>query len=174
MNNVNIGETDKREKTIDVLSLVRTRNGEFVGACALDFDGAGMVYSLDSVRDADGRKAVSNQWPYFESKASKKALVEKEEVPVRSCFGGMGKFRSFHLCISSLGLSNSCFCAIYLPVQYYIFILSQPLQLQVTGEIPYILYTFHYTIYFTYSQTLKSCRFVFTNYIYHLILIFVL
>ena len=89
-----------------MLSLARTRNGEFLGACALDFYGVGTVHGLDSARDADGRKAASDQWPYFGSKASRKALIAKEEVPMRSCFGGMGKYLSSHLHFPDLSSSH--------------------------------------------------------------------
>ena len=83
-----------------MLSLARTRNGDFLGACALDFDGAGTVRGLYSTSDADGRKATSAHWPYFESRASKKALMARKEVPVHSCFGGMGRFPASRLCVS--------------------------------------------------------------------------
>ena len=79
------------KKTIDVLSLARTRSGDFSGACALDFYDAGQVRGLDATRDADGGGALSRKWPFFGSKASKKALIAKDDIPVRSCFGGMCK-----------------------------------------------------------------------------------
>ncbi|KAL8712055.1 MAG: hypothetical protein Q9225_007020 [Loekoesia sp. 1 TL-2023] len=91
-------------KAPDVMTLLNTRNGKYAAACALDFlnppwnwvdaktrgfHPPGM-YDDFATRDINGKILGSHLYPYFSSKPSKKAIMSGRDVPVQSCWNGIG------------------------------------------------------------------------------------
>ena len=90
----------------DVMTLLRTRNGQYAAACALDFLNPpgnwvdartrGLnppgIYDDFAVRDSSGNALGSHLYPYFVSSSSKAALMSGHNVPVQSCWNGLVAF----------------------------------------------------------------------------------
>lgn len=81
---------NKFEQTKDVVNLLETRNGDFATVCALDFSRIGMIYDTFALRDAEGQELLTQEWPYFRSRTSRKALLYNKPIPVQSCWNGLG------------------------------------------------------------------------------------
>ncbi|EFX01642.1 polysaccharide export protein [Grosmannia clavigera kw1407] len=75
--------------TADVYTLLSTRGGNYAAACSLDFSSPPNFYDTFALRDSDGHGALTQTWPYFRSRASRKALIESQPVPVTSCWNGI-------------------------------------------------------------------------------------
>jgi len=89
----------------DALALLATRAGAYAAACALDFRFAGEFYDTFALRDADGRPAASQRWPFFGAGRSRRALgVGDSVVPVRACWNGMVAFDAAPFVRASLPL----------------------------------------------------------------------
>ncbi|PBK85662.1 capsular associated protein [Armillaria gallica] len=74
-----------------IVRLIRTKDGDYDLACALDFDGVGL-YDIWVVRDACGRTA-KEIWPYFSSDSrAVKSLRKGEPIEVASCWNGVAVF----------------------------------------------------------------------------------
>ncbi|KAL8651517.1 MAG: hypothetical protein Q9226_004672 [Calogaya cf. arnoldii] len=92
-------------KPHDVLTLLNTRGGKYGSACALDFlnppwnivdaKARGFhppgIYDDFATRDSNGKIIGSHLYPYFSSKASRKAIMAGDDVPVQSCWNGIGR-----------------------------------------------------------------------------------
>ncbi|KAI9877771.1 MAG: hypothetical protein M1830_000498 [Pleopsidium flavum] len=79
-------------KTEDVVNLLLTRDGDYAAACSLDFSKPPAYYDTFALRDSEGHEAVNPIFPYFRSRASRKAIMAHEPVPVQSCWNGMVVF----------------------------------------------------------------------------------
>lgn len=73
------------------MTLLRTRNGDYAAACSLDFSKPPQYYDTFALRDSEGHEPVTVIYPYFRSRASRKAIMANEAVPVQSCWNGMGE-----------------------------------------------------------------------------------
>lgn len=73
------------------MNLLRTRDGDYAAACSLDFSKPPRYYDTFALRDSEGHEPVTLTYPYFRSRASRKAIMAHEPVPVQSCWNGMGK-----------------------------------------------------------------------------------
>jgi hypothetical protein len=69
--------------------LLGTRDGDYAAACALDFSKPPAFYDTFALRDLEGHEAVMQEWPYFRSRASRKALKYGHPTPVTSCWNGI-------------------------------------------------------------------------------------
>ena len=99
----------------DVWKLLATRNGSYGAACALDFKTAPYFYvrkedhfiiastrrmtgiltskqDTFAMRDSEGQEPLTLSWPFFRSRASRRALKANTPVPVTSCWNGMAVF----------------------------------------------------------------------------------
>ena len=83
-------------QTADVVNLLNTRDGDYAAACSLDFSKPPHFYDTFALRDAEGRRAISQTFPYFESQHSRRALLDGLPVPVQSCWNGMGQWSIHH------------------------------------------------------------------------------
>ncbi|KAI9770184.1 MAG: hypothetical protein M1839_003250 [Geoglossum umbratile] len=81
-----------RVQTEDILNLLDTRGGEYAAACSLDFSKPPKFYDTFALRDSSGREAASQTYPYFSSRASRNAISAGREVPVQSCWNGIGVY----------------------------------------------------------------------------------
>lgn len=79
----------------DVLELLRTRDGRYAAACALDFETPPALYDTFALRDSDGYEPLTQIWPYFRSAASRNAIITNQPVPVQSCWNGMVAMPAF-------------------------------------------------------------------------------
>ncbi|KAL8765603.1 MAG: hypothetical protein Q9209_007385 [Squamulea sp. 1 TL-2023] len=79
-------------ETQDVITLLRTRDGNYAAACSLDFSKPPHYYDTFALRDSDGAEAVTSTYPYFRSSASRNALISGQPVPVQSCWNGIVAF----------------------------------------------------------------------------------
>lgn len=75
----------------DVRRLLATKNGEFAAACSLDFSKPPSFYDTFALRDSEGHAALTQTWPYFRGRESRRAVKLARPVPVKSCWNGMGK-----------------------------------------------------------------------------------
>lgn len=75
----------------DVMDLLRTRQGNYSAACAMDFQKHNKFYDTFALRDSRGREAASQRFPFFGKGTSRNAFLEQKPVPVKSCWNGMGK-----------------------------------------------------------------------------------
>ncbi|KAI4237821.1 MAG: hypothetical protein L6R40_005846 [Gallowayella cf. fulva] len=88
----------------DLWTLLNTQDGKYAAACALDFlnppwnhveaqvrghHPPGM-YDDFATRDSAGNVLGSHLFPYFSSALSKKAVISGHDVPVQSCWNGLG------------------------------------------------------------------------------------
>lgn len=80
--------------TQDVRNLLATNKGDYAAACSLDFSKPPSFYDTFALRDIEGGDAIMPVWPYFRAKGSRQALLANEDVPVRSCWNGMGALLS--------------------------------------------------------------------------------
>lgn len=78
--------------TDDVLTLFSTNSGSYAAACSLDFSKPSLYYDTFALRDSSGAEPITQTWPYFQSSASRDALMRHAPVPVRSCWNGMVAF----------------------------------------------------------------------------------
>ncbi|KAG8529677.1 uncharacterized protein KY384_005158 [Bacidia gigantensis] len=78
--------------TADVASLLATRDGDYAAACSLDFAKPPYYYDTFALRDTQGHEAASSTFPFFRSRASRKAILAHEPIPVRSCWNGIVAF----------------------------------------------------------------------------------
>jgi len=74
---------------MDIKKLLSTRGGDYAAACGLDFSKPPAFYDTFALRDAEGHEAMMQNWPYFRSKVSRRAMIYGEAVPVRSCWNGV-------------------------------------------------------------------------------------
>lgn len=81
----------KQKQNEDFFELFATNNGEYAAACALDFAHPPLFYDTFALRDSEGHEAVMQTWPYFRGRQSREALQRGEDVPVASCWNGMGQ-----------------------------------------------------------------------------------
>ncbi|EKG11785.1 hypothetical protein MPH_11281 [Macrophomina phaseolina MS6] len=74
----------------DILSLLRTNNGHYATACALDFRHAPRLYDTFATRDFHTHAPLSTAFPFFLSPVSRHALLRgaPSGVPVTSCWNG--------------------------------------------------------------------------------------
>ncbi|KAL2888562.1 glycosyltransferase family 69 protein [Ceratocystis lukuohia] len=74
----------------DALRLLDTNEGVFAAACSLDFSKPPQYYDTFALRDSDGKAHLMPTWPYFQSAASRNAMLLNEAaVPVKSCWNGI-------------------------------------------------------------------------------------
>lgn len=73
-----------------LLKLLRTENGEYDQACAIDYFWLG-IYDTWIVRDRNAKK-VRPLWPYFALREDKRTVRQRGIVPVNSCWNGMTAF----------------------------------------------------------------------------------
>ena len=78
--------------TADVMTLLKTRGGHFAAACAVDFQAYPYYYDTFALRDINGDKAVSDQWPWFRSADARADVKAGRSVRVQSCWNGMIAF----------------------------------------------------------------------------------
>ncbi|EPE08227.1 polysaccharide export protein [Ophiostoma piceae UAMH 11346] len=78
--------------TADVMTLLKTRGGHFAAACAMDFKAYPYYYDTFALRDINGDKAVSDQWPWFRSADARTDVKAGRSVRVQSCWNGMIAF----------------------------------------------------------------------------------
>ena len=78
-------------RTDDALRLLGTNGGEYAAACAMDYKAPPGFYDTFALRDARGEEHVMGTWPYFRARESREAVVGLRDVPVKSCWNGMGK-----------------------------------------------------------------------------------
>ncbi|KAI9836737.1 MAG: hypothetical protein M1837_003250 [Sclerophora amabilis] len=78
--------------TADVMALLHTRDGSYAAACSLDYSKPPHFYDTFALRDSNGNAAFSEVYPYFSSRASRKALAYRAPVPVESCWNGIAVF----------------------------------------------------------------------------------
>lgn len=83
---------DRYYQTEDVTELLATRDGDYAAACSLDFAKPPYYYDTFALRDSDGSEAVTSTFPYFRSKASRRAMILGQPVPVQSCWNGIVAF----------------------------------------------------------------------------------
>jgi hypothetical protein len=74
--------------------LLATRDEEWDAVCSLDFMSSTSYYDTFALRDSDGRKAITQTWPFFNSPASRNALRNNDPVPVSSCWNGITAFKA--------------------------------------------------------------------------------
>lgn len=75
--------------TPDLISLLlATREGDYAAACSLDYAHPPHYYDTFALRDAAFAPTTSSLFPYFGSGASRRAMLRREPVPVRSCWNG--------------------------------------------------------------------------------------
>ena len=91
------------------MTLLNTRKGDYAAACGLDFlnppwnwvdrksrgNHPPGMYDDFATRDSNGGTLGSHLYPYFSSRLSKKAIMAGREVPVQSCWNGMGILCNF-------------------------------------------------------------------------------
>ncbi|KAL1837155.1 hypothetical protein VTJ49DRAFT_4201 [Mycothermus thermophilus] len=73
----------------DIITLLKTNDGRYAAACALDFSQPPYFYDTFALRDSDGHEHATLTWPYFRSPKSRKAMINAAPVPVASCWNGM-------------------------------------------------------------------------------------
>ncbi|KAF3940550.1 hypothetical protein ABW19_dt0208000 [Dactylella cylindrospora] len=76
----------------DVISLLKTREGNYTAACSIDFNKQQYYYDTFALRDIYGREAASQRFPFFAGGESRAAMMKGEPVPVKSCWNGMVSF----------------------------------------------------------------------------------
>lgn len=75
--------------SMDVRNLLSTRNGEYAAACSLDFKTPPEFYDTFALRDSEGQDYLMQTWPFFRSRASRRAMKANTAVPVASCWNGI-------------------------------------------------------------------------------------
>ena len=87
-----------------MINLLNTRNGKYAAVCALDFlnppwnrgdvKTRGLhppgMYDDFATRDLNGGVLGSHLYPYFSSRHSRTAIMSGHNVPVHSCWNGIG------------------------------------------------------------------------------------
>lgn len=74
----------------DALNLLRTNEGRYDQACAMDFIGNGF-YDTWVTRDSEG-DTLKRQWPYFKRVQDVEAMREGRPFEVNSCWNGITAF----------------------------------------------------------------------------------
>lgn len=82
--------TDDHAQTTDFMTLLNTRQGQYAAVCSLDFKSPPRYYDTFALRDSNGKAAFSQHYPLLSSRASLRAFVSKDPVPVKSCWNGIG------------------------------------------------------------------------------------
>ncbi|GAB1193730.1 hypothetical protein APSETT444_002958 [Aspergillus pseudonomiae] len=77
--------------THDIHKLLSTRGGNYAATCSLDFSKPPNFYDTFALRDAEGHDILMQSWPYFRSRASRRAMKDSQPVPVTSCWNGVGQ-----------------------------------------------------------------------------------
>lgn len=73
--------------------LMDTNGGKYAAACSLDFAKPPNYYDTFALRDSEGQSHAMQTWPYLKSYASRSAIIHnKDAVPVKSCWNGMGEY----------------------------------------------------------------------------------
>ncbi|KAB8265402.1 cryptococcal mannosyltransferase 1-domain-containing protein [Aspergillus pseudonomiae] len=75
--------------THDIHKLLSTRGGNYAATCSLDFSKPPNFYDTFALRDAEGHDMLMQSWPYFRSRASRRAMKDSQPVPVTSCWNGV-------------------------------------------------------------------------------------
>ena len=75
--------------SMDVRSLLSTRDGEYAAACSLDFKTPPKFYDTFALRDSEGQDYLMETWPFFRSRGSRRAMKANIPVPVASCWNGI-------------------------------------------------------------------------------------
>lgn len=73
------------------MTLLGTHDGQYAAACSLDFSKPPSFYDTFALRDAEGNEPLMQTWPYFRSRASRRAVKLGVPVPVSSCWNGASK-----------------------------------------------------------------------------------
>ncbi|KAF2478553.1 cryptococcal mannosyltransferase 1-domain-containing protein [Neohortaea acidophila] len=73
----------------DVRTLLATRGGDYAAACSLDFKHPPVLYDTMALRDSEGHDPLSQRWPFFRSRNSRRAMKAGDPVPVDSCWNGI-------------------------------------------------------------------------------------
>lgn len=77
------------------MQVLQTNDGDYAAACSLDFaDKVPSFYDSFALFDTNGDQYWSRTWPYFRHSQQRDALIRKEPVPIKSCWNGIGTFRS--------------------------------------------------------------------------------
>ncbi|KAF3315728.1 hypothetical protein TWF173_003295 [Orbilia oligospora] len=76
----------------DVITLLRTRDGNYSAACSVDFNKPQYYYDTFALRDIYGQEAASQRFPFFASGESRNAMMRGDPVPVQSCWNGIVAF----------------------------------------------------------------------------------
>ncbi|KAF3164186.1 hypothetical protein TWF225_011013 [Orbilia oligospora] len=76
----------------DVITLLRTRDGNYSAACSVDFNKPQYYYDTFALRDIYGQEAASQRFPFFASGKSRNAMMRGDPVPVQSCWNGIVTF----------------------------------------------------------------------------------
>lgn len=75
--------------SLDVRNLLSTRDGEYSAACSLDFKNPPDFYDTFALRDSEGQEFLTQTWPFFRSRSSRRAMKSNSPVPVASCWNGI-------------------------------------------------------------------------------------
>ncbi|KAF3927388.1 hypothetical protein ABW21_db0205142 [Orbilia brochopaga] len=76
----------------DVVTLLKTRSGNYTAACSIDFNKPQYYYDTFAIRDSKGREAPAQRFPFFAGGGSRNAMMNGDPVPVKSCWNGMVAF----------------------------------------------------------------------------------
>jgi hypothetical protein len=82
------------EQTEDVLALLGTNYGTYTAACSFDPLNFPAYNDQFALRDADGYEPLMQKWPFFRSSRSRDDMKSMLPVRVRSCWDGMGMYRT--------------------------------------------------------------------------------
>lgn len=91
-------------QTDDALRLLGTNGGSYGAACSMDYKAPPGFYDTFALRDARGDEHVMATWPFFRARESREAVLGMRDVPVKSCWNGMGELLYGSTCIASCGL----------------------------------------------------------------------
>ena len=73
----------------DIRNLIATRDGDYAAACSLDFRDPPQFYDTMALRDSEGHDFLTQTWPFFRSRGSRRAMKTNSPVPVTSCWNGI-------------------------------------------------------------------------------------
>ena len=72
------------------MSLLRTREGNYSSACAIDYGTEDKFYDTFALRDSNGLETATQRHPFFGQGPSRDAVLANKPAPVKSCWNGMG------------------------------------------------------------------------------------
>ncbi|ORY65800.1 polysaccharide export protein [Pseudomassariella vexata] len=78
--------------TVDIVTLLETRNGEYAAVCSMDFKSSPLYYDTFALRDDLGLKTASLYWPWFQSPTSRASALRNDPIRVTSCWNGIVAF----------------------------------------------------------------------------------